>query len=141
MKDIQTAILPLSVVLCLCGFGVFEYPQNQPRFCFTIFYILISWLFYAYIAFKMAIFLRKNELTYTMFHYSNMIFAILYMLSNFYYNKVSSFNLSRKYQKGELTFILFHTFLYTYIKKETCKNDVIIWTMKIMVHIHFNKFE
>ncbi|KYN28867.1 hypothetical protein ALC57_01831 [Trachymyrmex cornetzi] len=83
----KTAISPLSVVLCLCGFGVFEYPQNQPRFCLTIFYILISWLSYAYIAFQMAIFLRKNELTYTTFHYTNMVFAILYMLSNFYYNK------------------------------------------------------
>ncbi|XP_018337027.1 PREDICTED: uncharacterized protein LOC108745387 [Trachymyrmex septentrionalis] len=87
MKDIQTAISPLLVVLCSCGFGVFEYPQNQPRFCLTIFYVLMSWLSYAYIAFKMAIFLRKNELTYTTIHYTNMIFAILYMLSNFYYYK------------------------------------------------------
>ncbi|KYM95500.1 hypothetical protein ALC62_13930 [Cyphomyrmex costatus] len=83
----KTAISPLSVVLCLCGFGVFEYPQNQPRFCVTIFYILISWLSYVYIAFRMMVFLRKNDLTFTMLHYSNMVFAILYMLSNFYYNK------------------------------------------------------
>jgi len=88
MKNIQMAISPLSIVLCLCGFGVFEYPQKQPRFCFTIFYILISWLSYAYIAFEMKIFLERYELNFPMIVQTNMVLAITYMLSNFYYNKV-----------------------------------------------------
>ncbi|XP_011868451.1 PREDICTED: uncharacterized protein LOC105562319 [Vollenhovia emeryi] len=87
MEKIRTAISPLLTVLCLCGFGVFEYPQNQPRFYLTIFYILISWLSYAYIVFKTKLFLQRNELDYPMFNHTNMVFAILYMLFNFYYNK------------------------------------------------------
>ncbi|XP_071631945.1 uncharacterized protein [Temnothorax longispinosus] len=87
MKNIQMAISPLLTVLCLCGFGVFGYPQNQLRFCLTIFYILILWLSYIYIFFKTRIFLQRNKLEFPMFAYTNVVFAILYMLFNFYHNK------------------------------------------------------
>lgn len=88
MKNIQTAISPLLTVLCICGYGVFEYPQNQLRFCLTIFYVLVSWMPYVYIVFKMKIVLDKLKLGYPIFAYTNMFFAVLYMLSNMYYNKV-----------------------------------------------------
>jgi len=87
MKNIQVALRPLTIALCLFGYGVFEYPQNK-RQCLTILYILILWLPYAYIIFKVWIFLKKFKINLPIVILANNILAVLYMLLNLYYNKV-----------------------------------------------------
>ncbi|CAL1676350.1 unnamed protein product [Lasius platythorax] len=90
MKNIQAAIRPLSIVLCLCGVGVFEYPEGRPRLCLTILYILLSRLSYTYFIIRAMIFFNNFEIdlpmittTYIMY----ISFAIAYILFSLYYNK------------------------------------------------------
>jgi len=87
MKNIQVAIRPLTIALCLFGYGVFEYPQTGRQYL-TILYILILWLPYAYITFKVWIFLKKFKINFPIVVLASNIFAMLYMLFNLYYNKV-----------------------------------------------------
>lgn len=85
------AIFPLLIVLCLCGFDVFEYPQGQPRLLFSIFYILISWSLHIYLIIKAKIFcqtvkLFKFDLPIQVI--ANMIIGMLNVVLTLYYDKV-----------------------------------------------------
>ncbi|EZA58582.1 hypothetical protein X777_14744 [Ooceraea biroi] len=87
MKNIQTAISPLLILLCLCGFGVFEYPRGRSRFYSTIFYILIVWLLYTYIIIEVTTFLRRFNLELFVIIKTSITFAILTILLSLHYNK------------------------------------------------------
>jgi len=63
MKNIQVAIRPLTIALCLFKYGVFEYPQSG-RQCLTILYILILWLPYDLHHFESGYFLKNLKLIF-----------------------------------------------------------------------------
>ncbi|CAL1676349.1 unnamed protein product [Lasius platythorax] len=87
MKNVQAAISPLLIVLCLCGFGVFEYPQNQPKLYLSILYILISWLLHIYLIIETRIYCQTFKIDLDMSIETNIISGVLYMLLTFYYDK------------------------------------------------------
>lgn len=88
MKNIQEAISPLLFILCLCGFGMFEYPRGRPRLYFTVLYILISWLLYIYIIIQAKTFLGRFNMDLFLITKTSIIFAVLTVLLNLYFNKV-----------------------------------------------------
>ncbi|EZA58584.1 hypothetical protein X777_14746 [Ooceraea biroi] len=87
MKNIQTAISPLLILLCLCGFGVFEYPRGRSRFYPTILYILVVWLLYIYIITEVTTFLRRFNIELFIITKTSITFTILTTLLSLHYNK------------------------------------------------------
>ncbi|XP_029665570.1 uncharacterized protein LOC115236970 [Formica exsecta] len=90
IKNVRAAISPVLTILCLCGSGVFEYPQGQPRLYFSIFYNFISWLFHIFLVIKAKIFCQtysKDEFDLPIAVTTSIIFGVLYMLVTVYYDK------------------------------------------------------
>lgn len=51
IDTIEKALSPISLTAFFVGFGILRYPLNQPRYCLSIFYIVIVWSVYAYVVY------------------------------------------------------------------------------------------
>ncbi|KAL6422637.1 hypothetical protein ACFW04_010697 [Cataglyphis niger] len=88
IQNVRAALSPLLIILCLCGTGVFEYPQGQPRLYFSIFFNFISWLFNIFLIIKAKIFCQaylKFDLPIAV--PTNLTFGVLNLLLTIYYDK------------------------------------------------------
>lgn len=93
MTNIRTALFPLLFLLCLCGFGVFEY-QGQPRLRLTVLYILAMWLLHVYVMVKTKRLLDTFTLDFPLIMKVSVVFTVMYMLIILYYYKVKEFDVT-----------------------------------------------
>ncbi|KAH0947039.1 Gr24 [Eciton burchellii] len=87
MRNVQAAMFPLLTVLCLCGFGIFEYPRGRPRLYPSILYILITWLLYVYIIIEMRLLLKRFDIEIFLIIKTSIIFVIVTTFFSFHYDK------------------------------------------------------
>jgi hypothetical protein len=95
MRNVQAAMFPLLTVLCLCGFGIFEYPRGRPRLYPSILYILITWLLYVYIIIEMRLLLKRFDIEIFLIIKTSIIFVIVTTFFSFHYDKVRHLWVSR----------------------------------------------
>lgn len=88
MKNIQTALFPLKIMLCLFGLEVFEYPQGRSRLYFTFIYILVICLLYVFNMIQIWVFLEDFKIGVYIFVRFTTILIVAYIVFNLYYNKV-----------------------------------------------------
>ncbi|KAL0108311.1 hypothetical protein PUN28_015092 [Cardiocondyla obscurior] len=92
MKNIQAALLPLTITMFLCGFAVFPFHYSQSCLKFYInncyvFYILISWLVFVCIVLKTRTFLLNHQLDFPTIIFPAIFFAMLSLPISIYFNK------------------------------------------------------